>query len=75
MRQDLREASPLFCWVCRSRYFAMFSGGRFDDDAPVVKVNAAHTATVNRCGVSHFRLYDLRHTSATRSAQAGVDLV
>jgi len=44
-------------------------------DAPIVKVNAAHTATVKRCKVAPFRLYDLRHTWATRSAMAGVDLV
>jgi len=44
-------------------------------DAPIVKVNAAHTATVKRSKVAAFRLYDLRHTWATRMAQAGVDLV
>lgn len=41
----------------------------------IVKVNAAHTATVKRSGVAPFRLYDLRHTWATRAAMAGVDLV
>ena len=30
---------------------------------------------MNRCGVEQFRLYDLRHTFATRAAEAGVDLV
>jgi integrase len=49
--------------------------GRGEADAPIVKVNNAHTATVTRSGVSHFRLYDLRHTWATRAAMAGVDLV
>jgi integrase len=44
-------------------------------DAAIVKVNAAHTATVKRCKVVPFRLYDLRHTWATRAAMAGVDLV
>lgn len=44
-------------------------------DAPIVKVNGAHTATVKRCKVAPFRLYDLRHTWATRAAMAGVDLV
>lgn len=38
-------------------------------------MNAAHTATVKRCKVAPFRLYDLRHTWATRSAMSGVDLV
>ncbi len=44
-------------------------------DGPIVKVNAAHTATLKRDKVAPFRLYDLRHTWATRMAQAGVDLV
>lgn len=44
-------------------------------DGPIVKVNAAHTSTLKRCKVAPFRLYDLRHTWATRSAMAGVDLV
>lgn len=43
--------------------------------APIVKVNNAHTAAVKRSKVAAFRLYDLRHTWATRMAQAGVDLV
>ena len=45
------------------------------EGASIVKVNAAHTATVKRSGVAPFRLYDLRHTWATRAAMAGVDLV
>jgi integrase len=49
--------------------------GRGVGDAPIVKVNNAHTATVKRCGVRPFRLYDLRHTWATRAVMAGVDLV
>ncbi|MBA3242389.1 MAG: site-specific integrase [Acidobacteria bacterium] len=49
--------------------------GRGVGDAPLLKVNNAHTATVRRCGVRAFRLYDLRHTWATRAAMAGVDLV
>jgi integrase len=48
--------------------------GRVEGE-PIVKVNAAHTATVRRSGVATFRLYDLRHTWATRAAMAGVDLV
>ena len=51
----------------------LFSGR--STDAPIVKVNAAHTATAKRCKVAPFRLYDLRHTWATRAAMAGVDLV
>ncbi len=48
--------------------------GRVEGES-IVKVNAAHTAAVKRTGVAPFRLYDLRHTWATRAAMAGVDLV
>jgi integrase len=51
------------------------AGMKPEDAGPIVKVNAAHTATVKRSKVAAFRLYDLRHTWATRMAQAGVDLV
>ena len=44
-------------------------------DEPIIKVNNAPMATVTRSGVRHFRLYELRHTWATRAAMAGVDLV
>lgn len=46
-----------------------------DPDLPVPKINNAHDRTLRRSGVRHFRLYDLRHTFATRAAMAGVDLV
>jgi integrase len=42
---------------------------------PLVKCNAAHVSAVKRCGVKPFRLYDLRHTWATRAAESGVDIV
>jgi integrase len=42
---------------------------------PIVKVNASHNAAVKRSGVAWFRLYDCRHTFATRMIQSGVDLV
>ena len=45
------------------------------EEKPIVKLNAAHTAAVKRAKLQPFRLYDLRHTWATRSAMAGVDLV
>jgi len=44
-------------------------------DGPIVKANSAHYATLKRCKVAAFRIYDLRHTWASRSAMAGVDLV
>lgn len=45
------------------------------EDRHIVKVNAAHVSAVKRSGVARFRLYDCRHTFATRAVQAGVDLV
>ncbi len=40
-----------------------------------MKLNAAHNGAVKRSKVRAFRLYDLRHTFATRASEAGVDLV
>lgn len=55
----------------------IFSGGRDGGDLsrPIVKLNNAHAGALKRSGVPRFRLYDLRHTFATRAAEAGVDLV
>jgi integrase len=44
-------------------------------DKPVLKLNNAHYGAIKRSKVAHFRLYDLRHTWATRAAELGVDLV
>jgi integrase len=42
---------------------------------PIGSVRKAHDATVERAGIAeHFKLYDLRHTFATRAVAAGVDL-
>lgn len=49
--------------------------GRGVGDQPIVKVNNAHVSAVKRSKVDRFTLYTLRHTWATRAAQAGVDLV
>jgi integrase len=48
-----------------------------DTDAtrPVPKVNNAHDRAVRASKVAKFRLYDLRHTWATRAAESGIDLV
>jgi integrase len=47
-----------------------------DPKRPVPKVNNAHDRAVKLSGATpRFRLYDLRHTWATRAAQAGIDLV
>ncbi|HXG63750.1 MAG TPA: tyrosine-type recombinase/integrase [Blastocatellia bacterium] len=34
-----------------------------------------HAVTLKRCGVTPFRLYDMRHTWATQAAMSGIDLV
>lgn len=54
----------------------LFPGGKKGDRPfPLVKLNAAHNGAVKRSGVRPFRLYDLRHTFATRFVQSGGDLV
>jgi len=61
----------------------LFPGGRgaTDKDKPLVKVNGAHSSTLTRLAknketkLKKFRLYDLRHTRATRAAMAGVDII
>jgi integrase len=42
---------------------------------PIGSVRKAHDAAIERAEIPHFRLYDLRHTFATRAAQAGVDVL
>jgi integrase len=46
-----------------------------DNTRPVPKVNNAHDRAVRDSKVALFRLYDLRHTWATRAAMSGIDLV
>jgi integrase len=44
-------------------------------DRPIGSVRKAHDVAVEKAGIKdHFRLYDLRHTFATRAVAAGVDL-
>jgi hypothetical protein len=46
-----------------------------DTSRPIGSVRKAHDLAVERAGIKeHFRLYDLRHTFATRSVAAGADL-
>src|SRR5262249_13084135 len=47
---------------------------RKDKDKPMLKVNNAHTTALKNSKVKTFRLYDLRHTWATRAAEAGMDM-
>jgi integrase len=46
-----------------------------DPSRPIPKVNNAHDRAVRDSKVAPFRLYDLRHTWATRAAMSGIDLV
>jgi integrase len=46
-----------------------------DATRPIPKVNNAHDRAVRDSKVASFRLYDLRHTWATRAAMSGIDLV
>jgi len=41
----------------------------------VIKLNNAHYGALKRSKLKPFRLYDLRHTWATRAAMSGIDLV
>lgn len=55
-------------------FFPSTRGGN-DSTRHIVKLNAAHNGAVARAKLDPFRLYDLRHTFATRAAEAGTDLV
>jgi integrase len=46
-----------------------------DSSRPTPKVNNAHDRAVIKSKVAPFRLYDLRHTWATRASESGIDLV
>jgi integrase len=41
----------------------------------IIKLNNAHNAAIERAKLPFFRIYDLRHTFATRATEAGVDLL
>jgi len=47
---------------------------RSDKDKPMLKVNNAHTTALKNSKVKTFRLYDLRHTWATRAAEGAMDM-
>ena len=46
-----------------------------DSKRPIPKVNNAHDRAVKDSKIAPLRLYDLRHTWATRAAMSGIDLV
>jgi len=45
-----------------------------DPRRPMGSIANTHHRTVKRTGIAWFRLYDLRHTFATRAVQSGMDL-
>jgi len=47
---------------------------RKDANRPRLKVNDAHTTALKKSKLPYFRLYDCRHTWATRAVQNGMDL-
>jgi integrase len=48
---------------------------RHDAQRPLGSVKKAHKAAAERAKIKgHFRLYDLRHTFATRAVASGADL-
>jgi len=50
-------------------------GRRANIEQPIRSVRKAHDAAIVRADIQQFRLYDLRHTFATRAAEAGVDVL
>jgi integrase len=71
-----RAISVLQSRIANTKGEYLFIGGRSgDEDKPIVKLNNAHNGAIKRAGLKKFRLYDLRHTFASRMAMAGVDLV
>jgi integrase len=47
---------------------------RKDCDSPMTSVRTGHVTTLASSKVTPFRIYDLRHTWATRAAEAGMDM-
>jgi len=64
LRQRAKNAKSAFVFPAKG-----------DPSRPIGSVRKAHDVAVEKAGIKdHFRLYDLRHTFATRSVAAGVDL-
>jgi|SRR5579863_3006322 len=48
-------------------------GNGYDWAAPMSELEPAHRRALRQSKVARFRIYDLRHTAATRAAEAGTD--
>ncbi len=58
----------------KSRGKYLFPKNEKDFETPIFQINKVHIKTANRIGLK-FRLYDLRHTFATRVLDNGIDLL
>jgi integrase len=52
----------------------LFPKGDKDGNPPTYQLNEQHRATLDRINLK-FRLYDCRHTFATRAIESGIDLL
>jgi integrase len=68
LRERLKAVKGRYAFPCEVK-------DESSEERPIPKVNNAHDRAVRDSKVAAFRLYDLRHTWATRAAEAGIDLV
>ncbi len=52
----------------------LFPQNEIDDRQPIKTLNVFHRRSINKLGFK-FRLYDCRHTFATRALESGIDLL
>src|SRR5208283_4919616 len=64
LRRRMKSLESPYVFPCES-----------DPARPIPKVNNAHDRAVKESKIPPMRLYDLRHTWATRAAMSGIDLV
>jgi len=57
---------------CKNEY--LFPKNEKESETPLFQINKLHLKTINRIGLK-FRLYDCRHTFATRILDNGIDLL
>jgi integrase len=50
-------------------------GSGYDWSAPMTELEPAHRRALHESKITRFRIYDLRHTAATRAAEAGTDVL